>query len=120
MAARDIRAWFAPEDLKIGERFRPRIDESIRIFDKLVVILSSHSTESAWVEREIEEALERERQQQSDVLFPIRLDDSVLTSDSAWAADIRRSRHVGDFREWKDHDKYLRALERLVRDLRKK
>ncbi|HZP00539.1 MAG TPA: toll/interleukin-1 receptor domain-containing protein [Terriglobia bacterium] len=36
----NVRCWFAPEDLKIGDKFRKRIDESIRIYDKLMVILS--------------------------------------------------------------------------------
>jgi hypothetical protein len=28
------------------------------------------------------------------------------------------NRNVGDFRRWKEHDAYTRALERLLRDLR--
>jgi hypothetical protein len=30
----------------------------------------------------------------------------------------RPTRHIGDFRAWKDHDAYQRTLERLLRDLR--
>ena len=47
-----VRCWFAPEDLKIGDKFRTRIDESIRICDKLMVILTEHSIASPWVEEE--------------------------------------------------------------------
>jgi hypothetical protein len=36
---------------------------------------------------------------------------------SAWAASLRRSRHVGDFRQWKDHDAYIKAFARLMRYL---
>jgi len=36
-----------------------------------------------------------------------------------WAADIRRKRHIGDFRRWKSHDDYTDAFNRLVRDLKK-
>ena len=57
-----VRCWFAPEDLKIGDKFRTRIDESIRIYDKLMVILSENSIRSPWVEEEVEAALEKERQ----------------------------------------------------------
>ena len=32
-----VRCWFAPEDLKIGDRFRTRIDDSIRVYDKLLI-----------------------------------------------------------------------------------
>ena len=35
----------------------------------------------------------------------------------ALAASIRRTRHIGDFRRWKDHDKYQKSLGRLIRDL---
>ena len=52
------------------------------------------------------------------VLFPIRLDSAVMDTDQAWAADIRRTRHVGDFSRWKDYDAYQKAFERLLRDLK--
>jgi uncharacterized protein YjbI with pentapeptide repeats len=117
LQARQVRCWFAPEDLKIGDRFRQRIDEAIRVHDKLLLILTEHSVSSAWVESEVEGALEKERRQKRTVLFPIRLDDAVLDSDRAWAADLRRTRHIGDFRRWKDHDAYKQAFDRLLRDL---
>ena len=118
LQAKNIRTWFAPEDLKIGDRFRSRIDESIRIHDKLVLILSEPSINSAWVQREVETALEREDREKRDVLFPIRLDESIFASDAAWARDVCR-RHIGDFRNWKSHDDYTKAFERLVKDLKK-
>lgn len=111
-----VRCWFAPEDLKIGDKFRTRIDESIRTYDKLMVILSDNSIRSSWVEGEVEAALEKESKQNKLVLFPIRLDDAVMESDQAWAASVR-TRHIGDFRHWSDHDSYQKALRRLVRDL---
>jgi hypothetical protein len=119
LQGKNVRTWFAPEDLKIGDRFRSRIDESIRIHDKLVIILSANSVNSDWVETEVESALERERKEGKDVLFPIAIDDEGFTSQQSWAADIRRKRHIGDFRKWKSHDDYTNAFDRLVRDLKK-
>ena len=119
LQSRKIKTWFAPEDLKIGDRFRARIDESIRIHDKLVLVLSAHSIDSPWVRREVEAALDREDREKKDVLFPITLDDAVFESREEWAAEVRRSRHIGDFRKWKSHDDYSVALDRLVRDLKK-
>ncbi|HEV2423412.1 MAG TPA: toll/interleukin-1 receptor domain-containing protein [Terriglobia bacterium] len=95
-----VRCWFAPEDLKIGDKFRTRIDESIRLYDKLMVILTENSIASPWVEEEVEAALEKERKSGKTVLFPIRLDDAVIETDQAWAASLRRTRHIGDFRKW--------------------
>ena len=113
-----VRCWFAPEDLKIGDNFRTRIDESIRIYDKVMVVLSGNSIPSGWVEKEVEAAFEREQREKKLVLFPIRLDDAVMETNQAWAADIRRVRHIGDFRAWKDHDQYQKSFERLLRDLK--
>ncbi len=113
-----VRCWFAPEVLKIGDKFRMRIDESIRVYDKLMVVLTENSIRSPWVEEEVETALEKERKHNKPALFPIRLDDAVMETDQAWAASLRRTRHIGDFRAWKDHDQYQKSFERLLRDLK--
>ncbi len=115
---KNVRCWFAPEDLKIGDKLRPSFDEAIRVHDKLMVLLSDSSVQSPWVEKEVETAFEKEHNQKRTVLFPIRLDDAVMDTDQAWAADIRRTRHVGDFRDWKNHDSYKKAFDRLLRDLK--
>jgi hypothetical protein len=52
------------------------------------------------------------------VLFPITLDDEVVQTDQAWAASLRRTRQIGDFRAWKDHDQYQKSFDRLLRDLK--
>ncbi|MFZ1465874.1 MAG: hypothetical protein WAV60_17645, partial [Anaerolineae bacterium] len=52
------------------------------------------------------------------ILFPIRLDDAIMDADQAWAADIRRTRHIGDFTRWKEHDTYAATFDRLMRDLK--
>jgi len=113
-----VRCWFAPEDLKIGDRFQERIEESIRIYDKLLVLLSERSVNSSWVEREVQAAFEKEQRQGTAALFPVRIDDAVMDCPRAWAADIRRTRHIGDFRKWKDHDSFQKSLNRLLRDLK--
>jgi hypothetical protein len=118
LQSQGVRCWFAPEDLKIGDRFRERIEESIRVYDKLLVVLSENSVNSAWVEREVQAAFEKEQRQDSTVLFPMRLDDAVMDCPRAWAAEIRRTRHIGDFRKWKDHDSFQKSLDRLLRDLK--
>ena len=48
--------------MKIGDRLRPRIDETIRVYDKLLLVLSKTSVASQWVEQEMETALAREHQ----------------------------------------------------------
>jgi len=113
-----VRCWFAPEDMKIGDKIRPRIDESIRFYDKLLLVLSEHSVASQWVEQEVETALEKERNEHRAMLFPIRLDNVVIEIETGWPALIRSTRHIGDFTKWKSHDDYQQAFERLLRDLK--
>ena len=72
---------------------------------------------SKWVEKEVETAFDKEISGHT-VLFPIRLDYAVMETDRAWAADIRRTRHIGDLHHWKDRDAYQKAFDRLLRDLR--
>jgi uncharacterized protein YjbI with pentapeptide repeats len=115
---RGIRCWFAPKDLKIGDRFRQRIDDSIRVQDKLLVILSESSISSDWVEYEVEAATERDRLEERSVLFPIRIDDSVMNSKKAWATLLRRQRHIGDFTGWERYENYSNALDKLIHDLK--
>ena len=119
LQAKGVRVWFAPHDMPIGARLRPTIDESIRVYDKLLLVLSEASVSSQWVEQEVETALRKERQPGSGtVLFPVRLDDSVFEVGEGWPALIKDTRHVGDFTRWKEHDSYQRAFERLLRDLK--
>lgn len=104
LQSKGVRCWFAPEDIKIGDKFRQRIDNAINLHDKLLVILSEESILSAWVEEEVEAAREREQREKRLVLFPVRIDDAVIASSQAWAASLRRMRHIGDFSKWKGHD----------------
>ena len=113
-----VRCYFAPEDMKIGDEIRPAIVRQIRLRDKLLLILSEHSIESRWVKDEVEAAYEEEDRRGETVLFPIRLDNAVMDTAEAWAAKLRRQRHIGDFTDWKDHDAYQSAFDRLLRDLK--
>jgi uncharacterized protein YjbI with pentapeptide repeats len=113
-----VRCWFAPENLKIGDKLRYAIDESIRVYDRLLLILSAHSIQSSWVEHEVEAALDKETERGKTVLFPIRLHDAILEHKAGWSAKVKRERHIGDFREWKNHDVYQLAFKRLLRDLK--
>jgi hypothetical protein len=112
-----VRCWFAPEDMKIGDQIRPRLDDSIRLHDKLLLVLSETSVGSQWIEQEVETALEKEREQDCEVLFPIRLDDKVMSIRRGWPALIRKTRYIGDFRRWNNYDEYKNAFARLLGNL---
>src|SRR2546421_5242531 len=88
--------------MKIGDRIRLRIEEAIHLQEKLLLLLSEASLASSWVEFEVEAALEKEQRQRCEVLFPVRLDDAVMQTTQAWAATLRRMRHIGNFTNWQD------------------
>lgn len=119
LQAEGVRSWFAPHNMEIGEVIVRGIDDAIQVSDKLLIILSEASVKSHWVEFEVNQALHREVGQGRSILYPIRLDDTVLHVSSGWAAQLC-TRNIGDFRGWKDHDVYQRAFKRLLQDLQAK
>jgi TIR domain len=110
--------------LKGGEKFADHIETSIRVYDKLLVLVSLHSIASTWVENEVRAALEKEerfKQEQGldkTMLFPIKLDSTIEQARPQWAAQLRRQRHILDFTGWKNHDTYQTAFQRLLNDLK--
>ena len=118
LQSNNVRCWFAPEDLKWGEKIHTGIDEAIRLHDKLILILSKHSIASGWVEHEVKTALARERKEKRTTLFPVRVDQAIFDSPLPWTTEIRQKRNIGDFTNWKNHDDYQKAFILLLRDLK--
>jgi hypothetical protein len=128
LQAKGVRCWFAPHDVQGGKKLHEQIDEAIRIHDKLLLILSEASMESEWVETEISKARKREVKENRRVLFPIRLcafetlrDWECFDADTGKdsAREIREY-FIPDFSNWKDHDAYNLAFDRLLKDLQGK
>jgi uncharacterized protein YjbI with pentapeptide repeats len=117
-----VRCWLALHDMRTGDKIRECIDETIRLYDKVLLILSEHAITSSWVETEVETALEKERQMRErgnpqTVLFPLCLDDTIWHTTKSWAKEVRR-RYITDFTGWKQHDDYQKAFHRLIHDLK--
>jgi hypothetical protein len=60
LQSKGVRCWFAPHDIQGGKKIREQIDEAIRVYDRLLLILSEHSMNSEWVKTEIAGARQRE------------------------------------------------------------
>jgi len=117
LQTKSVRCWYFPEDATWGKSVWGEIDRSIRVYDKLVVVCSEHSLKSPAVIREIERALQREDREKNEILFPIRIDDYLFnTWDHPHKADVI-AKVVGDFREWKDHDKHKQNFDKLLKAL---
>ncbi len=123
-----VRCWFAPHDMQGGKKIHEQIDAAIRVYDRLLLILSPSSMRSEWVNTEIAKARKREKHENRRMLFPVRLVgfqelqdwecfDAYVGKDSA--REIREY-YVPDFSNWKEHDSYTKEFKKLVRDLKAK
>ena len=121
-----VRCWFAPHHIQAGKKIHEQLDEAIRVYDRLLLILSEASMESAWVETEIAHARQKEVNEHRRVLFPIglvtfsqirrwKLFDAETGKDSA--REIREY-FIPDFSNWKDHDLYQKAFDRILTSLK--
>lgn len=121
-----VRCWFAPHDIRAGRKIHEQIDEAIRVYDRLLLILSPESMASEWVATEIAKARKKEATQKRQVLFPIsivpykeieswELFDADRGKDSA--REIREY-FIPDFCEWKNHDTYTKAFDALLKALK--
>jgi len=123
---KNVRCWFAPHDVQGGKKLHEQIDEAIRVHEKVLLILSKSSMNSDWVKTEIAKARKREVREKKQVLFPVRLvpfeairDWECFDADAGKdsAREIREY-FIPDFSEWEHHDKYKKAFERLLMDLK--
>lgn len=121
-----VRCWFAPHDVQGGKKLHKQIDDAIRLYDKLLLILSHDSMNSEWVNTEISKARKREAEERRQMLFPVRLVPfEELQSWECFDADRGkdsareiREYFIPDFSEWKNHDSYGKAFAELLRDLK--
>jgi ribosomal protein L29 len=125
MRAAHLRVWFAPEDVKGGEKLHEQIEQAIQVHDRLLLILSEESIRSSWVQRELRRARKAELASGRRKLFPIRLVDYTALYD--WecvdfegndVAEEVRQYFIPDFTNWKDHDAFEATFSRLLRDLK--
>jgi hypothetical protein len=66
----------------------------------------------------VTKAYAEERSRRETVLFPIRIDNAVMSTAEPWAVKLRDQRNIGDFRQWKKPAEYQRGLDRLLRDMK--
>lgn len=108
-----VRCWLVQRNQEKGEAIHDGVEEAIPRYDQLLLVLSEHSVQSAWVAKEVKATFEQESQQERRVLFPLRLDDTIIQTKEAWAADLRHLRRMEDFRDWKEHERYQETLSHL-------
>jgi hypothetical protein len=126
MRQAELRVWFAPENIRGGDKLYDQIDRAIQYHDRLLLVLSESSLQSRWVETEIRRARKVELQEGRRKLFPIRLTSyealqEWVCIDSTTGEDLAeevRSYFIPDFSNWKNHDDLEQAFARLLADLK--
>lgn len=136
-----VKTWKWDLDAIPGRDLRENIDRAVRHYDKMVLICSISSLTSKAVDREVETALqkeerlsaakaegarsalakgEREPYVDTDVLIPIRLDDTLFRWESALAPQVKR-KFIPDFSGAPPNSaKYEEQVHRLVQALNPK
>ncbi len=126
MRDRYLRVYFAPENMKGGEKLYEQIDHAILTHDRLLIVLSENSMQSEWVITEIRKARKVEIKEGRRKLFPIRLVNFDMIQ--AWecfdadsgkdlAAEIREF-FIPDFSDWNNSISFKSEFDKLLRDLR--
>ncbi len=126
LRGRGIRVWFAPEEMLPGEKMHTQIKDAIRLFDKLIIILSNNSMNSEWVKTEIRAARKRELEDNRRVIFPIGL--APIEAIKKWEcfdADIGkdlavelREYYIPDLSKWKNPVEFNVQIEKVIKALR--
>ena len=121
-----LRVWFAPEEMNGGQKIHEQLERAIQVHDRLLIVLSESSMQSEWVMTEIRNARQAEIRKNRRKLFPIRLVDfdairkwKCFDSDTGKDLAVElREYFMPDFSNWKGHDSFEDAFDRLLRDLK--
>ncbi|APW61893.1 toll/interleukin-1 receptor domain-containing protein [Paludisphaera borealis] len=126
MVQENLRVWFDEVDMRSGKKIHEQIDEAIRLYDRLLLVLSPNSMNSEWVKTELRKAFKIEKREGKRKLFPVGLAPySAMRDWECFDADHGkdlavevREYFIPDFSNWKDHDAFEAQFGRLLRDLK--
>ena len=119
-----IRCWLDEHQMLPGDDIFERVDEGIRLWDKILLCCSNDSLSSWWVENEInsafvkEQKLQKERGQKALALIPLNLDDHLFVWQHGMANQVRK-RLAADFTGWEHNNaKFESQFDLVVKALR--
>lgn len=126
MQAVKLKAFYAPEHMKGGQKIYEQIDHAIKVHDRLLLVLSENSMNSEWVKTEIRRARKIEVEENRRKLFPISLVSyETIRQWECFDADTGkdlavelREYHIPDFSDWRDSESFEKKFKKLLNDLK--
>jgi TIR domain-containing protein/trypsin-like peptidase len=106
LQASGVRAWLDKRQMLPGDDIYERVREGIRGWDKILLCCSRSSLSSWWVDNEIDEAFQKERdlykarQRKVLALVPLDLDGYLFDEWANGKAQQVKSRLAATFRGW--------------------
>ena len=121
MQRRNLQVWLAAKDIGEG-KIHEQIEMSIKLYDKLLLVLSESSMASDWVKSEIRWAVESGLQEKTQKLFPIRLVDMATIMqwkyfDADFGKDLAREVrefYIHDFSDWRSRKAFAESFTHLI------
>lgn len=116
--ARGIRFWRDVHDSTSG-RLEKIVDRAIRLNPIVLLVLSTKSVKSDWVEHEVNLARTLEKEIGRDVLCPVTLDDEWKKPNS-WSRmlmDQVKKYNILDFSNWRDDREFSNKFGLLLEGL---
>jgi hypothetical protein len=116
LESRNILYWSRSHPVSTNDDIHPERDH-IRVYDKLILLLSKHSIQSWWARVEAATAHLMELRRNKPMLITLKLDQALNPVSPPWVDELFRTHGLYDFTHWTDPSEYQRVLTTLLATL---